>query len=133
MVKYILLIIASSMLLLNSCNSVQSQVPGTSLPPVEFAEKIKAMPFAPVIDVRTPEEFAEGHLQNARNIDWNGNNFQAEILKLDKSIAVFIYCHSGKRSAAAASKMRSEGFKEVYELQGGITKWREDNLPETTE
>ena len=129
MKKYFLLLAATVVLLLNSCNSSHSQVPETNLPPSAFAEKMKALPFAVLIDVRTPEEFSEGHLQNAKNIDWNGTDFQTEISKFDKSMPVFVYCKSGRRSAAAAEQMLSEGFKEVYELQGGIVGWKAAELP----
>lgn len=112
-----------------SCS--HSQTP-SSLSAKAFAEKLKALPEAPVIDVRTAEEFSSGHLQNAVNYDWNGSQFEAQIKTLDKSKPVFVYCLSGGRSAAAASKMRAEGFSEVYELEGGMMKWRNENLPETT-
>src|ERR1035437_4915023 len=55
------------------------------------------------------------------------------MVTIDKSKPVFFYCLSGGRSSSAASQMRNDGFKEVYELDGGIMKWRGANLPETTE
>ena len=103
----------------------------TSLPTAEFAKKIQQLPTSPVVDVRTPAEYAEGHLPNARNIDWNGSDFEKSIVKLDKSKPVFVYCLRQTRTAAAASRMRSMGFKEVYELSGGIAAWRSARLPET--
>jgi thioredoxin len=115
-----------------ACKSGPSQTGNTNLTPQAFADKIKATPNAQLVDVRTPEEFGKGHLNQALNIDWNGDNFEAEISKLDKTKPVFVYCLAGSRSAAAAEKMRSMGFKEVYELIGGIIKWRAENLPETT-
>lgn len=117
--------------LFNSCTNGQSS--STNLSAIEFSEKIKTIPTAPIIDVRTPDEFSKGHLVNAKNINWNGNDFQDQISKLDKTKPVFVYCLSGGRSSAAASKMRADGFKEVYELNGGIMKWRGSNLPETTD
>lgn len=120
-------------ILFSSCSNGQMQSTETNLPATRFAEKIKELPIAPIVDVRTPVEFAKGHLQNASNIDWNGNDFDQQISMLDKSKPVFVYCLSGGRSSAAANKMRSSGFKEVYELEGGIMKWRAANLPETTD
>lgn len=117
--------------LLNSCTNGQTS--STNLSAIEFSEKLKSNPTAPIVDVRTPEEFAKGHLVNAKNIDWNGNDFEDQISKLDKTKPVFVYCLSGGRSSSAASKMRADGFKEVYELNGGIMKWRGSNLPETTD
>jgi thioredoxin 1 len=118
--------------ILNSCsgNAQQGQTANYNLDAVGFAEKINEVPTAPVVDVRTPEEFSNGHLRNAKNIDWNGSEFEAGIETLNKENPVFVYCLSGGRSHAAAEKMRSLGFKSVYELDGGIMKWRAANLPE---
>ena len=96
---------------------------------MEFAEKLKEMPTATIIDVRTIDEFSKGHLANALNYDWNEIEFDKQISSLDKSKPVFVYCLSGGRSSSAASKMRSEGFKTVYELDGGISQWSADGLP----
>ena len=98
----------------------------------EFDSKIKELPSAILVDVRTSEEFSKGHLINAVNYDWNGSKFDKQIAPLDKSQPVFVYCLSGGRSSSAASKMRSAGFAQVYEMDGGIMKWRGANLPETT-
>lgn len=120
-------------ILFNSCTNGQTQDTKTNLSATEFANKIKELPTAPIVDVRTPDEFSKGHLVNALNYDWNGSEFEKQIAPLDKSKPVFVYCLSGGRSSAAASQMRSDGFKEVYELSGGIMKWRGANLPETTD
>lgn len=129
--KY-LLIISFAILTVSffSCSKGESQ--DKTLSAKEYSEKIYKIPDAPIIDVRTPEEYSKGHLENAVNIDWNGSNFDKNIETLDKTKPVFIYCLSGSRSSAAASKMRAKGFEEVYELKGGIMKWREANLPMTT-
>ena len=115
------------------CTSGQTQNVKTSLSPAEFAETMKKTPNTVLVDVRTPDEFSKGHLVNAKNIDWNGTSFDKEISSIDKSKPVFVYCLSGGRSGQAASKMRADGFTLVYELDGGIMKWRGANLPETTE
>lgn len=132
MKKYIIVALTTFTVILNSCSTGQSQKVRANLTAVEFSEKIKELPNAPVIDVRTPDEFSSGHLQNAQNIDISGGDFNQQIETLDKSKPVFVYCLSGGRSASAASAMRGAGFKEVYELDGGIMKWRGANLPETT-
>jgi thioredoxin 1 len=118
---------------LNSCTNGQNKSGKTNLSAVEFAAKIKEIPTAPVVDVRSPEEYSSGHLQGSKNINWNGDNFESEIIKLDKTKPVFVYCQSGRRSAAAANHMRSLGFKEVYELGNGISEWMQANLPTTTD
>lgn len=132
MKKYIIMSFMILAVFGNSCSQEQSQTSKTKLAPTEFAAKMKTIPTAPLIDVRTPDEFSEGHLQNAKNIDWNSDNFDNQIVALDKSRPVFVYCLSGNRSRAAADRMRAVGFKEVYEMQGGITKWKNAGLPITT-
>ena len=85
-----------------------------------------------MLDVRTPEEFSDGYISNAVNVDYNNENFKTEVGKLDSKATYFVYCRSGKRSANAAAYMRSSGFTNVYELSGGITSWKENKLPVVT-
>ena len=73
-----------------------------------------------VIDVRTPAEYAAGHLPGAINIDVESPTFAAEIGALDPSTAYAVYCHSGRRSALAADAMSQAGFTTVYNLDGGL-------------
>ena len=77
----------------------------------------------PIIDVRTPAEFWEGHIDNAINIDFKSNSFINEISKLDKSKIYLIYCRSGNRSSKAATIMDSLGFKKTIDLEGGFLRW----------
>jgi phage shock protein E len=72
-----------------------------------------------LIDVRTPQEFSEGHLEGAKNIDITSENFEAEIEKIDKNQALFVYCAIGVRSGRAAAFLRKKGFKNVIDLNGG--------------
>ena len=64
------------------------------------------------------------------NIDWKADDFADKAATLDKGKPVFVYCMSGPRSSAAAEKLQEMGFKNVYEMQGGMMKWRNANLPE---
>lgn len=118
-----------SVVLFYECSNGQNSTK-TNLNSAEFAEAIAQNPKAPIIDVRTPQEFSEGHLANAININWNGSNFKQEIEKFDKKSPILVYCLSGGRSSSAANSMKAMGFKEVYEMQGGIMKWRASKLPE---
>lgn len=126
------ILLAATLFLFTSCANSQTKTTNTNLSATEFSEKMKEVPTAVIIDVRTPEEFEKGHLINAINIDWNGSDFENQISKLDKSKPILVYCLSGGRSSSAAKQMRTDGFEEVYELSGGIMKWRADNLPEAT-
>lgn len=96
----------------------------TLLSPSEFKEKSKDYQ---IIDVRTPAEFKEGFIEGAKNINLKDDNFAKEITYLDKDKPVYIYCRSGYRSGIAAKKMIDLGFKEVYDLQGGILNWEQSN------
>ena len=82
---------------------------------------------AQLIDVRTEDEFNGGHIKNAKNIDWNGNDFDAQLTSLDKTKPLLVYCLSGGRSKKAAAKLTELGFKEVLELDGGYLAWSNAN------
>jgi rhodanese-related sulfurtransferase len=76
-----------------------------------------------VLDVRTPEEFNEGHIGNAININFYDTNFKEQINNLDKTKTYLIYCRSGARSSKALNLMTGLQFIKVYELGGGIIAW----------
>lgn len=77
-----------------------------------------------LIDVRTPKEFIEDHIENARNINFYDSRFMTKIVSLNKDQPVFIYCRSGARSARAAKKMVKQGFSKIYDLKGGFLAWQ---------
>jgi thioredoxin 1 len=133
MKNYLFISISIITLLFSSCSNGQSQKYKSNLSATEFSKKIADLPTVTIIDVRSSEEFEGGHIQNAQNFNWNGNDFDKQISTLDKSKPVLVYCLSGGRSSSAAKKMRNDGFKEVYELDGGMMQWRNSNLPETTD
>lgn len=109
-----------SLLLVFGCSNGQQINPSiTKLSATEFSEKIKSIDAPQLVDVRTPEEFEGGHITNAKNINWNGDDFTTQIEKLDKSQPILVYCLSGGRSAAAAKAMKEKGFQ-VYEMTGGM-------------
>jgi rhodanese-related sulfurtransferase len=85
-----------------------------------FKDKLLATPNAVVIDVRTPDEFASGHIPQAINIDVRDPQFATALQKLDKNVPYFVYCHSGNRSAVAVTAMKQVGITHITELQGGI-------------
>ena len=77
-----------------------------------------------ILDVRTPDEFNEGYIPGAKNIDiYKGQVFLDEVNQLDKSKEYYVYCRSGARSAQACALMQQQGFENTYNLQGGITDW----------
>jgi rhodanese-related sulfurtransferase len=85
-----------------------------------------------VLDVRTPEEFAAGHLPGAIMIDFNGPDFRQQIAELDPEVPYLLYCRSGNRSSGARAVMEDLGFVDVADVDGGILAWSEAGLPVTT-
>lgn len=81
-----------------------------------------------LVDVRTQEEFEEGHLKNSQNICVTDDDFKTKVAKLDKKKPVYVYCRSGKRSADAALVLKEMGFSEIYDMDGGIINWEEKGL-----
>ena len=81
------------------------------------------------LDVRTPEEYEEGHIENSTFLNIKSKDFENELDKLDKNKKYFVYCRSGVRSNKGANLMKKHGFKEVYNIVGGIEKWKSNRLP----
>lgn len=85
-----------------------------------------------VIDVRTPEEFAEGHLEGAELIDFNGADFDAQIAELDPDQQYLVYCRSDSRSGQAVAAMAAIGIERVWDMDGGIVAYEAAGLPIVT-
>ncbi|MFC3417297.1 rhodanese-like domain-containing protein [Algoriphagus hitonicola] len=86
-----------------------------------------------LLDIRTPEEIADGQIKGALNIDFLDENFAQNIEQLDKSKTYLLYCRTGKRTAKAGAAMKAAGFKKVYMLDGGLTAWKEQQKPTTND
>jgi len=96
---------------------------------VAAGERFKSQKPLVVIDVRTPEEFAEGHIEGAINIDFKGANFKEELSKLDPKKEYLMHCRSGGRSTAAKPVFTELGFERLYHLDDGFIAWEEAGLP----
>lgn len=79
-----------------------------------------------IIDVRTPEEYQEEHIEGAQNIDIGSESFVTEIQEFSRSDTLLVYCRSGRRSLYAAQVMVSFGFQKIYDLEGGFLNWISD-------
>ena len=121
-----LILILVAALGFTACGQQQNQggthAKGGDINVAEAAEKMKESDVF-ILDVRTPREFAEGHIKGAKNININGADFDAQIDALSKDQAVVVYCRSGGRSARAMGIMQKKGFTEVYNMQGGVMAW----------
>jgi rhodanese-related sulfurtransferase len=107
---------------LSSCNSQANTKGYTDLDVPAFKAKM-AEPAIVVLDVRTPEETAEGMIAGAIAIDYEADNFETEVDKLDKNKTYLVYCRSGSRSSEAGDIMVQKGFKHVFNLKGGYIAW----------
>lgn len=95
---------------------------GASLDATEFAAAIQ-LPNTIIFDVRTPEEFASGHLPDAINLNVESPDFAAALATFNADVPYAVYCRSGNRSQTAMQIMEQAGFTEVYDLAGGIGAW----------
>ena len=120
-----LIAVIGSILLLAGCSSTSS---ATDLSVTEFSSKV-AEAGVITLDVRTPGEFAEGHIEGAQLIDFQSGNFENEISSLDKNATYAVYCRSGNRSGQAVKVMHDAGFHNVYNLNGGVIDWANAGLP----
>lgn len=139
------LLISLFLLAFNSCKKVVDKSTNT-IKPTQVTE-VKATAFAKdvnvasfkklvdnntglIVDVRTPQEYASGHIAGAINIDWkNQEEFTSKIKEVSKDKTVLIYCHSGHRSGLATKYLKNEGYSKIYNLETGIMGWKGENLP----
>lgn len=109
-----------------SCNSQENKKQNENskeisvISPIDFLKMSKS---ELVVDVRTPEEYSEGAIESALNINFYDENFLDQFANYNKDEPIFIYCRSGGRSGKAAKKLSELGFKKVYDLQGGYLNW----------
>ncbi len=82
-----------------------------------------------LLDVRTPAEFATGHIEGAANEDWLAGDLLKDVSGIDKTKPVLLYCAVGGRSGKAMAAMIEAGFTDVRDLKGGFTAWEADKLP----
>lgn len=115
-------------IVLLACSSPESKTATNYLlQPEDFKSKVEGG--ATLLDVRTVEEYASGHISGSLNMDVNNPGFNDNVKLLDKNKMYAVYCASGVRSGKAAEFMRQNGFTSVYTLTGGIKSWKEKGLP----
>ena len=110
-------------ILMSSCTIGQTK---NDIELAEFEKKMASEKYL-LVDVRTAEEFSEGHIKGAINIDYLAENFSIEIQELELESPVLLYCRSGNRSGKAMQIMYDLGFTEVKNLIGGIKGWKAEN------
>lgn len=143
--KQLSLIIISAVFI-NSCSNSQTDskqyqtpIEQTAQQTEKFIKNVDAATFKEliekedgiVLDVRTPEEVASGHIQNASTINFYDNDFETKINLMQKDKTIYVYCKSGNRSSNAAKLLQKNGFDKVYNLNGGTMAWENNNYPLT--
>ncbi len=121
-----LIVLLAGVLVLSGCSSKSSAI--TNMNVKDFSAKIQQAGVV-TLDVRTPGEFSQGHIQGAMNIDVEASTFDSEIAKLDKTKTYAVYCHSGNRSGVATQAMAKAGFNHLFNLQNGIADWMTQGMP----
>lgn len=106
----------------SSCSSSLSNNDNT-LDAEAFDQMVRDNTEKIILDVRTRDEFAEGHIPGAVLIDVNESDFKEKVNRLDKSKPVFVYCAAGIRSERAASILKDSGFEKIYHLEDGLKSW----------
>ncbi|HNW43304.1 MAG TPA: rhodanese-like domain-containing protein [Elusimicrobiales bacterium] len=102
-----------------------------SLPPADALAYLTAEKPA-LLDIRTPDEYAQGSLKDAVLLDFYAPDFSEKLGRLDKAAKYLIYCRSGRRSAKALETMAQLGFTEAHDIKGGITAWAAAGYPVST-
>ena len=95
----------------------------------EYIKKNKDNNNFVLLDIRTPEEFADGHIEGAININFRADNFTSEMSKLDRNKTYFVYCRTGNRSYEAVNIMARLNFRSILRLSDDITGWKSAGLP----
>ena len=131
---FILILISMFALSLSIATASPDSVPGISSKAIDvstpdaYALK-ESRPDMVIIDVRTPEEYIAGHLDGAINLDYYSGGFLDRLKSLDKNSTYIVYCRKGIRGGIALEMMRSLGFKEVYNMLGGLALWADEGRP----
>ena len=103
--------------------------PIQNLKATEVSEALKKDDTIVVLDIRTPAEYAEGHLAGAKNIDFKAEDFEAKIGELDSGKAYVVHCKSGGRSSLSMQKFSAKGFTHILHMDDGYLGWTEAKLP----
>ena len=127
----LLVSLVAGTVLLGSCAPAQTIENITSQNAFSLIQDNQGNPDFLILDVRTPAEFASGHIENALNLDFYSETFRNELNNLNKNKTYLVYCKVGGRSQNTLNIMAELNFKEVYNMAGGITAWKAEGFPAT--
>ena len=110
-----------------SCRTGDTAAASENLPPLQASEFLKQTPQALLIDVRNPDEYKVEHIAGAKLIPLP--ELGGRLAEIPKDKPLLLYCHSGRRSLNALNLLKSKGYKDLRQVEGGITAWKEKGLP----
>lgn len=125
--KIVSIIIGTLLLISCSGQAQNGNSESKLIGPKEFKTEMQQENDFYLIDVRTPAEYNAGTIEGATNLNIYGDNFKAELDKLDKEKPVYVFCAVGGRSGQAAKILKEKGFKEIIDLKGGYNAWNRND------
>ena len=137
--RFFSIILTIPTLLLCSCSEpkqVESRTPAGSpdswsvqnVTPVDTRKLLAENKDVRVLDVRTPTEYAQGHIAGAVNVDFNAADFADQVAQLDKNTSYIVHCRSGKRSSNSLPILKEQGFTAIYHLNKGFNAWKDAGM-----
>jgi phage shock protein E len=130
MIRSLFVLVLALSVLVTACSSDTTTQSIELVSPTDAAQVIADDPAGLVVlDIRTPQEFNEARLADAVIVDFYAEDFATQLDTLDKDVPYVMYCNSGNRSSEAVKTMKDLGFVEVYEIDGGIVNWYEQDFP----
>ena len=132
---WLLLSLVLALTLCFGCSAPETETPAQIIENItaeaanELIRENEGNPAFMIIDVRTPAEYADGNIEDSVLIDFNAGDFEEQIGQLDRDGKYLVYCRSGNRSGQAVDYMQEQGFKEVYNMLGGIGAWTAAGFP----
>jgi len=128
-ISHLSIALVMGLFMVSCSNGQQKAVEGSIAENVNVEEFTQHIGNAQIVDVRTPAEWNEGIVEGAIMNNIYEDDFEKQLEKLDKEKPVAVYCKVGGRSGQAMGKMNKLGFKEVYNLDGGMDAWKSAGKP----
>ncbi|MBK7383206.1 MAG: rhodanese-like domain-containing protein [Flavobacteriales bacterium] len=123
------LFLSAAFLVFAGCSAAQNTKQPTELDVKAFSQAMTAKDVQ-LVDVRTPQEYAAGHLVGSVNVNWTADDYETTFAKLDKTKPVLLYCQAGGRSEQALEYLLEHGYKAQH-LSGGYGAWKKEGMPST--
>ena len=127
LILYLVILIGLNISMIGALDAMGSGLPARQFK--SMLEKNQAADDLILLDIRTPEEFANGRIRGAKLIDYYSSEFVERLKKLDRNKTYLIYCRSGNRTGRSLAIFKRLGFGKVYQLEGGLIGWVKERYP----